>query len=69
MQNEQRHNLVGEERSNDLSGQPRGERLLSDLLDKVTGKEKQQLFSDQQDGERCRQHAHAQQLARGYLYG
>jgi hypothetical protein len=43
--------------------------LLSELLNKVTGKKKQQLISDQQDGERYRQHAHAQQLARGYLCG
>src|SRR6201993_1003229 len=46
-----------------------GEGLLSDLLDQVTGKKKQQLLSDQQDRECCRQHAHAQQLARGYLFG
>jgi hypothetical protein len=66
---EQRHDLVGEERSDDLSGQPRGEGILSDPLDKVTGKKKQQLISDQQDGERCREYAHAQQLAPGYLCG
>jgi hypothetical protein len=39
------------------------------MLDKVAGKKKQQLLSDQQDDERCRQHAHAQQFARGYLCG
>jgi len=44
--NEQRHDLVSEERSDDLSRQPRGERLLSELLDKFTGKKKQQLISD-----------------------
>ena len=66
---EQRHDLVGEERSDDLSGQPRGEGILSDPLDKVTGKKKQQLIRDQQDGERYRQHAHAQPLARGDLRG
>ena len=67
--NEQRHDLVGEERSDDLSGQPGGEGVLSDLLEKVTGEKKQQLISDQQDGEGYRQYAHAQQLARGYLRG
>jgi hypothetical protein len=41
--------------------------LLSELLNTITAKKKQQLISDQQDGERYRQHAHAQQLARGYL--
>ena len=30
---------------------------MSELLEKVTGKKKQQLISDQQDGERRRQHA------------
>ena len=69
MQNEQRHDLVGEKRSDYLRGQPRGEWLLSELLNKITAKKKQQLISDQQDGERYRQHAHAQQLARGYLCG
>jgi hypothetical protein len=49
VQNEQRHDR--EERSDDLSGQPCGQGLLSDLLDTVTGKKKQQLISDQQDGE------------------
>ena len=34
-------------------------------VNKITAKKKQQLISDQQDGERYRQHAHAQQLARG----
>jgi hypothetical protein len=62
-QNEQRHDLVGEKRSDDLSGQPCRQRLLSELLDKVARKKKQQLLSDQQDGERCRQHTHAQLLA------
>ena len=38
LQNEQRDDLVGEERSDDLSGQPGGEGVLSDLLDTVTGK-------------------------------
>ena len=68
-QNEQRHDLVGEEGSDDLSGQPCGQGLLSELLDKVASKKKQQLLSDQQDDERCRHHAHAQQFARGYLCG
>jgi len=35
----------------------------------VASKKKQQLLSDQQDDERCRQHAHTQQFARGYLCG
>jgi hypothetical protein len=69
VQNEQRHDLVGEERSDDLSGQPGGEGVLSDLLDKVTGKKKQQLISDQQDGEGYDQHVHAHPLVRGYLRG
>jgi hypothetical protein len=38
VQNEQRHDLVGEERSDDLCGQPCGEGPLSELLDKVGGK-------------------------------
>ena len=63
-QNEQRGDLVGEERSDDLGGQPRGKRLLSELLDEVTGNKKQQLFGDQQYGERRCQHTHPQQLAR-----
>ena len=69
VQNEQRYDLVGEKGSDYLRGQPRGEWLLSEPLNKVTGKKKQQLIRDQQDGERYRQHAHAQPLARGDLCG
>jgi len=45
-----------------------GNGLRRELLDKVAGKKKRQLFRDQQE-ERCRQHAHAQQFARGYPCG
>jgi hypothetical protein len=38
VQNEQRHDLVGEKRSDYLRGQPRGEWLLSELLNKITAK-------------------------------
>jgi hypothetical protein len=40
VQNEQRHNLVGEKRSDYLRGQPRGEWLLSELLKKITAKKR-----------------------------
>jgi hypothetical protein len=52
VQNEQHHDLVGEKRSDYLRGQPRGEWLLSELLNKITAKKEQQFISDQQDGER-----------------
>jgi hypothetical protein len=64
-----RRGLSLRKRSDYLRGQPRGEWLLSELLNKITAKKKQQLISDQQDGERYRQHAHAQQFACGYICG
>jgi hypothetical protein len=47
VQNQQRHDLVGEKGSDYLGGQPRQERFQSELLDKVPAKQEQQLFSDQ----------------------
>lgn len=42
---------------------------MSELLDKFTGKKKQQLISESQKGERCREYTHAQLFAHGYLCG